>query len=480
MGQALPLAVGLIAIPVLIRQLGAERFGILAIVWMVIGYFGVFDFGLGRAMTKIVADRLGGDRSSDVSRIVATTLLITLGFSVVGAIVVANIAPWLATDVLKIPTSLTFETIRCFYLLSVSIPVVVCSVCCRGVLEAYQRFDLVNAVRIPLGSFTFLAPLLVLPFSQSLVPIVVVLVLGRAVACGVYWLLSSKLYRHIHEGLTFDGTLTKQLFSFGGWMTVTNLAGPLMVYMDRFLIGSIISMAAVTYYATPYEVVSRLAFIPAAVASVLFPALSFSLAANRNDATKILQRGMDAIALLVLPLMILVTLFAEYGLRLWAGNDVALFGTRVLQWLALGVLFNSFAVMAVVQIQALGRPDLSAKLYLAELLPYGLTLWWLTHRYGIEGTAVALTIRAGVDLIANAAIVASVLPKARPALIKSAYAVAFSVVMLIGAMWASNHNLAMGYTLVAIAMVAANAWFNLLQRSDRLRIRSWVTRKAGA
>ena len=469
--------VGLIAIPVLIRQLGAERFGILAIVWMVIGYFGVFDFGLGRAMTKIVADRLGSGRDAEVPQVIATTLLITFGLSLVGAAVVASIASWLTTDVLRIPIPLTNETIHSFYLLSVSIPLVIWSVCCRGVLEAYQRFDLVNAVRIPLGSFTFLAPLLVLPFSHSLVPIVAGLVVGRAIACSAYWLLSSRLYVHTHESLTFDGTLTRQLFSFGGWMTVTNLVGPLMVYMDRFLIGSIISMAAVTYYATPYEVVTRLAFVPAAVASVLFPALSFSLAANRNDAAKTLQRGMDAIALLVLPLLILVTLFANYGLRLWAGDAVALYGTRVLQWLALGVLFNSSAVMPLVQIQAMGRPDLSAKLYLAEFLPYGLALWWLTRRFGIEGAAIAWSVRAGIDLVASAAIVAWMLPPTRRALIKSAYTVAFSIVMLVSAKWASGREFVHSYMLVAIGLVTVNAWFNLLQRSDRLRIRSLVMGK---
>lgn len=46
-GQVLPLLVGLIAIPLLLGQLGADRFGILALVWIVIGYFGVFDFDWG-------------------------------------------------------------------------------------------------------------------------------------------------------------------------------------------------------------------------------------------------------------------------------------------------------------------------------------------------------------------------------------------------------------------------------------------------
>ncbi len=221
-------------------------------------------------------------------------------------------------------------------------------------------------------------------------------------------------------------------------MTVSNVVGPMMVYMDRFLIGSVMSMTAVAYYATPYEAITRFAFMPAAIAGVFFPALSFSIAARRDEAAKILQRGMDLVALLMLPLLILATVFAEDGLRLWVGNEIASSGTRVLQYLAFGVLFNGFAAIAVAKIQALGRPDISAKLYLIEVLPYGLALWWLTQKYGIDGAAIAWSIRCGVDLIATCSVVAWLSPSSRQALLGTAYTVAFSAVMLASAAWASS------------------------------------------
>ncbi len=119
-------------------------------------------------MTKIVADRLGAGRDAEVSQVVTTTMLIALGFGVVGAVAVAAIAPWLGSDVLNIPAGLIEETdSQPFYLLSLSIPLVIFSVCCRGVLEAYQRFGRINAVRIPLGIFTYVGPLLILPLHTQ-------------------------------------------------------------------------------------------------------------------------------------------------------------------------------------------------------------------------------------------------------------------------------------------------------------------------
>ncbi|MCZ7592513.1 MAG: oligosaccharide flippase family protein [Kiritimatiellae bacterium] len=56
-GMCAPMAVALFAIPLLIKGLGTERFGLLSLVWMLVGYFGVFDLGLGQALTKFIAEK---------------------------------------------------------------------------------------------------------------------------------------------------------------------------------------------------------------------------------------------------------------------------------------------------------------------------------------------------------------------------------------------------------------------------------------
>jgi O-antigen/teichoic acid export membrane protein len=62
LGNLMPMLTGLLAVPYLVKQLGTERFGLLSLGWILIGYFGLFDFGLGRALTKMVAERWRGGR----------------------------------------------------------------------------------------------------------------------------------------------------------------------------------------------------------------------------------------------------------------------------------------------------------------------------------------------------------------------------------------------------------------------------------
>src|SRR5438270_423670 len=58
-GSGAPMIVAVFCIPILIRGLGKDRFGVLALAWALIGYVSLFDFGLGRALTQIVAKKLG-------------------------------------------------------------------------------------------------------------------------------------------------------------------------------------------------------------------------------------------------------------------------------------------------------------------------------------------------------------------------------------------------------------------------------------
>jgi O-antigen/teichoic acid export membrane protein len=66
-------------------------------------------------------------------------------------------------------------------------------------------------------------------------------------------------------------------------MTVSNVVSPLMVYVDRFLIGAFLSISAVAYYVTPHEVVTKLLVLPGAVAAVFFPAFSRNGRAGGGD-----------------------------------------------------------------------------------------------------------------------------------------------------------------------------------------------------
>jgi O-antigen/teichoic acid export membrane protein len=394
-GQCTPVLAAVFTIPVLIRTLGADRFGILALAWTLVGYFNLFDLGMGRALAQVVAEKRGQNDAREIPPLVWTTLLCTVGLGCIAALLLNLAAPWLVYRALKVPEDLRLESLQSLRLLSVCIPVVMGAAALRGVLEAHERFRETNALRILTGFLIFLGPMLVLPFSTQLLPIVAVLAVTRGLDGAAHLWLCTRLLSWPRLSGGMDRLLP--LFRLGGWMTLSNIVSPLMVYLDRFFIGSLISMAAVAYYTVPYDMVANMGTIPAALVVILFPAFSAHHKLDPDRARRLFGQGIRTAAIALLPLTVIVIALSDVGLRWWVGAEFADHGARVLRWLALGRFVNGLAQIPLAFLQGIGRPDLPAKLHLIELPLYAALAWGLTRAWGIEGTAVAWGARVALD-----------------------------------------------------------------------------------
>jgi O-antigen/teichoic acid export membrane protein len=126
--------------------------------------------------------------------------------------------------------------------------------------------------------------------------------------------------------------------------------------------------------------------------------------------------GIKAVLLAIFPLTFAATLFAPEWMALWLGADYAARGVRVAQILSIGVLINCLAYLPFTLLQALGRADLTAKTHLAELPVYVALLAVLTAAYGIEGAALAWSIRCAVDAAVLFLMARRLLPSVQPVL----------------------------------------------------------------
>ena len=396
-GQVVPLAIGVIAIPFIIQGLGADRFGLLSLAWVVLGYFAIFDLGLGRATTKYVAEALGKGDEGRVPVLLWTTVTIQLILGLLGAIILLIITPLLTDRVLNIPHGLIQEARITFYLLALSIPIVLVSGSFSGVLQARQRFDLVNLIRIPSSTCTFLMPLVGLMFELKLPSIIVLMLCVKIATLIAFLKVNIQIFPKIKK-ITVQYVLFVRLFKFGGWVTVSSIVSPILVYLDRFLIGSILTMSAVTFYTAPFEAVDRLSIIAGSLAISLFPA--FSALDGVGDRQKLefyYASSVKYVLLVLTPIVLVVIIFAKEILKLWLGIEFATESAMALRILSVGVLINSIGQTPYSLFQGTGRPDIPAKFHLLELPLHLVVAYILINHWGITGAALASTIRVTFD-----------------------------------------------------------------------------------
>jgi len=431
--------VGVVVFPLIIQQYGIERFGLLAIAWSLVGYFGLFDMGLSRALTQIVSNKLSQNtQSEEVVTIIQTALLVSWGLGILGGVILWLVSDWLVIDILSVSKLIENETIQAFKILAIAIPFVVIASMLRGVMESLQLFRQASVIRVFLGVCTFLGPYLVTFYGVSLVYAVYALLAIRVTA----WLMhayaanSTELMRKKTNTIKFD--VLKPLFAFGGWMTVSNVIGPFMVYFDRFVIAYLLGASAVAYYVAPYEMITKLWIIPGSIAGVLFPIFSKERLTNSASSVDVLIKGLLYVIIILFPIIFLFASFAAEGLNFWIGADFAAKSAAIVGWFSAGIFVNSIGQILYAKIQGIGRPDLTAKLHIFESIPYWILLYVLIKAYGIEGAAVAWFLRASIDTLVLAIFVTRLCHHSKQRIFRVLIVLFVLLLPVIGAMYIAS------------------------------------------
>ena len=403
-GLLLPLPVAVAVVPALLAGLGEARFGLLTLAWAIMGYFNLFDFGLGRATTHGVAQALAARDTSRVLRLCWTSSWAHLAMGTCGGLLLALLASPISR-VLNLDAALRVEFIVAMIWLAASIPVIVLATAARGILEGVGRFDAVNIVRLPATLWIYVAPWLVLQWTPSLSLVMAAIAIGRLLAALGLLYACVRSVPGLAVPLAPRPSLLAPLVHMGLWITVSTIGIPVMSTLDRLIIGSRISVEAVGWYAAPYEAVTKLWIISTAIMTVAFPTFSRAATANPGDLGRLLRHALAALSLTAFPVAMAIIVAAPVAIPLWLGPAGGREAILVTQLLAAGTAINVAAQAGGTLLQATTRADWVARVQVAGVALYALGTWWAAARWGIVGVAVVWAVRgvlAAVVLVALA------------------------------------------------------------------------------
>jgi O-antigen/teichoic acid export membrane protein len=464
-GQILPAVAALIAIPVIRQHLGDAQLGVLLLAWSIVGYLGIFDLGFRRALTHAVAT----DRS--VARTRATRLLWTTGWTLAllgvgcaGALIAAG--PWLVPRMVVPHLNSPADAWIILAFVALSLPFVAVSSALRGAIEGHQRFDLLNRVRTPTSAASYLGPMIASLLSASVVPAVIVLVAVRIVGTFGLVVVALRLQPSLRQPSGLSLAAAREMIDTSGWMTVANVAGSSMLYLDRFIVGALAPLAAVAYYTTPQEMVSKLLVISASTSAAAFPAMASVWAHRRDDLARVYERTHTATVVALFVPAFAIGVLAPDWLTLWIGSAFAANALVVVWWVSLGTFLAGTAAAPLALLQATGRSGLTAAFQLVLLPIYAVLAWTLTRRYGINGAAAAWTIRMAIENALLLTAVRRVLPRPGDLLpLASAALLLASVPYFAGVLVGPAVRVIVVGTVAALAAIVAQRWLGFDIRS---------------
>ncbi len=391
-GSIAPVLAGVTTVPYLYQELTAEKFGLLTLIWAMIGYFSLFDLGVGRALTYTLSAKRAISRS-EISIIAASGLFMVALVGLVGGAIIFMVASDEAFVLLGVAPSDIDDAVLSFKISAAGIVLTTMNSGVRGILEGLNHFRSSNWNKSLSGALMFLGPACAVYFGANHVWVLASsIILFRAIISIGFLVGVNSIVSVLHQPCL---KTVRSLVAYGGWVTVTGVVGPLMIYGDRFLVSAILGVAAVSIYAIVQEGLQRLLTIPAAVSAALLPHFAQH---HHGDIRSEYVGGMRKINRVMAPVCLAVMAIAHPVLSVWLSPDFANQSINVVIILAVGIYVNSLATVPYTLLHAIGRPMITAVLHCGEVVGYILVLWILTRAYGIEGAAAAWTIRVAVDL----------------------------------------------------------------------------------
>jgi len=398
-GLGLPLLIAAVTVPHLLSGLGSQRFGLLALAWGLIGYASALDLGIGRATTQRVAALRDGHDEGSVPDVLATATRLTLVTGGIGMVLIM-LAAVLGVGQLVHASDVPQGEIRtAILLLGLALPMQAVSATYRGVNEAYLSFRNISVLRIMLGAANFGLPYLISLYSVRVDLLIASLVVSRALALWFYRVFALQCLPPGCPQGTYLRPVARQLFSFGGWFTISSVLSPLLTQADRFLIAAILGAAAVTTYVIPYELTVQTLILSSAVTTVAFPAISRLLAIDPEGAQRLFGKWMLRVVGAMVVGLIVLALILPPLLTLWLGHPADPDSVKIGRILCIGVLANAVGSMYFALLHARGKTRATAILHVVEVPLYIAALVFLTKLFGVSGAAIAWSLRMVFDAL---------------------------------------------------------------------------------
>lgn len=383
----------LVTIPLFLDHFGAQRYGILATIWVFFGYFSVLDFGMGPALVNFLSrdDRQTGEAASSVFW---TAFIVNAGIGiVVAAALVAALLTARALGAFQ-PSTINDELFRALPWLMLMLPVSLIYPILIGALDARRLFGLANANQLAATIAGQAIPLLaVLYLKPTLTVAIAGTIIGRSLSAAI--LMVFCIRRLDLRRPTFERPIVRSLVSFGGWVALSSGIGLVLDTADRLVIATILGGTAAAWYAIAYNVVTRARALPQAIARTLYPQVS----ADPVGGAATLTASARFLALLLVPGLAAAMVLIDPLCALWIGRSAADAVVPIARIMMVGIYANCIAYIPLVMLQAMGTPHRVAKAHLWQTPVFLGVMVLAASQFGVMGAAIVWSGRLVADAV---------------------------------------------------------------------------------
>jgi O-antigen/teichoic acid export membrane protein len=393
LGVGVNITIGLLLSPAIIRKLGIDQYGLWILLFSAIDYLRMLDFGFRAAVVNACARARAREDWDDLNRTFATALVYFAGIAA-ACVVIAVLARGTLIDILGVAQRHReiARTLIVVIAWAVSMRLVLAPL--TAVLEACQRFDLVNRAYITALVFRSTGSLAVLFAGYGLVEMALI-ILAAQVGENAWNLVSVKRilprFRPRFSDVRRDRLIS--LFDYGRHSAVWVVANIVSLQATTTVLGLLRGPLAVGFYAVPQRLLMYSAEALVKVADVT-ASVSAGLDESRETG-RVMRLAIltnRACLTLFMPLAIFLAAYPYELLAAWVGAEVAGTSGPLVRILLIGFLFaGAGQYNAAATLLGQGKHARYAYALVVEVIVSTTALFMVVPKHGIAGAAWVMT-----------------------------------------------------------------------------------------
>jgi len=383
--------VGIFLSPYILHRLGDEAFGLWILIFSVTGYYGLFDLGIRSSIVRYVARYAATREQAELDRLVSTALAT---YSCIGAITMAiTLAAAWYVNATKIPPDFIPTARRLLWIVGAAVSLGFPFAVFSGILEGLQRFYLLNFTTI---SATLLRAALIVVALRNGRGLLTVALITVAMPLAGGLVNAAAVFRHLRLHLAFrhvSRSTLRQIASYSGTTFLIIVAGRLRFKTDALVIGSFLSVAAVTYFTIGARLVDYATEVVQSMAQIFVPMSSQSDA--EGDLPRLRQifvAGNRMCALVIFPITAILVVLGKSVIEAWMGARYVAVSYPILLILLIPSTLMIMQAASSRVLFGMGKHQMLAKVTLAEGIANLVLSIVLVRKFGIVGDALGTAI----------------------------------------------------------------------------------------
>ncbi|MCD6401831.1 MAG: oligosaccharide flippase family protein [Anaerolineales bacterium] len=402
-GWGLPIAVNVIAVPILLHLLGPDAYGLSNLVLVVVGYFSIMDMGTDIAAVKLLAEYDAKKDADSINRLMSTNLQFYLCVGIVGMLLLLLSADILATRVFSVPEVFRAEAATVFRLGALGLLANMLVVWATAVPQGLQRYDIMNGLSTATSLVGTGAGVAVVYAGYGVVGFVFIRVLVTAMAGVGGVVVARYLIPTLKLRFGFDREMLRRIWGISAYGVVIKTVGIICGSVDRTLVGIWLGTTAVAFYAVPYMVATCLNQIMLRMMNFMFPMASEMLHKGRLAEFRVIFLRASKFTMAISTMVILpVVVLADRFLTLWVGAELAIASSNTFRLLLIGTYLGSMVALFSYILIGIGYIKQFTWFYVFKTCFLVGVCLVLIRPLGILGAGIAILASSMLDVLIGA------------------------------------------------------------------------------